>query len=33
MKLVICEKPSVGAEVTAALREREKKNRIIKGNS
>ena len=32
MKLVICEKPSVGAEVAAPLRVREKKDRYIEGN-
>lgn len=32
MKLVICEKPSVGAAVAAALGVREKKDGYIKGN-
>ena len=32
MKLVICEKPSVGAAVAAALGVREKKDGYIEGN-
>lgn len=33
MKLVICEKPSVGAAVAAALGVREKKDGYIEGNA